>query len=66
MFELTVTPVDASAGVIVNVGDAVSTIRAVFAPNDPVAPGDGSVNVASFPIESFTVPLFNTSALVLV
>ena len=41
MFELTLTPVDASAGVIVNIGDEVSTIIALFALNEPMVPGDG-------------------------
>tara|TARA_B100001063_G_C16589486_1_gene464885 strand:+ start:492 stop:701 length:210 start_codon:yes stop_codon:yes gene_type:complete len=35
------------------VGSVLSTTKALFAPNEPEAPGDGKVNVALLPAESF-------------
>ena len=47
-------------------GAVVSITNALFAPKEPDAPGDDKVRVASLPAASFIVPLFNTSAEVLV
>ena len=48
------------------VGGDPSTTNALFAANEPDAPGDASVNVASFPATSLIVPLFKVNAEVLV
>ena len=48
------------------VGGDPSTTKALLFANDPDAPGDASVNVASFPATSFIVPLFKVNAEVLV
>ena len=53
-----------SAGVDGVLGAVVSTTIALFAPNDPAASGDGSVNTASAFEEFLIVPLFSTSELV--
>jgi hypothetical protein len=45
-------------------GAVVSTIIALFAPNDPAAAGDGRVNTASKFEEFLIVPLFRASELV--
>ena len=45
------------------VGNVAMTI-ALLAPNDPTAPGDGSVSVAALPTPSRMVPPFNASAVV--
>ena len=47
------------------VGTTPSTTKALFAANEPEAPGLGSVKVASFPVASLIVPPFNAKALVL-
>jgi len=53
-----------SAGVDGVLGAVVSTTIALFAPNDPAASGDASVNTASAFEEFLIVPLFSTSELV--
>ena len=49
---------------LVTVGKVVSTTIALFAPNDPVAVGDGSVNTASKFDEFLIVPPLSASELV--
>jgi hypothetical protein len=49
---------------LVTVGGVVSTTIALFAPNDPAAAGDGSVNTASRFDEFLIVPPFRASELV--
>ena len=48
------------------VGGDPSTTNALFAANEPDAPGDARVKVASFPATSLIVPLFQVNAEVLV
>ena len=48
---------------IICVGSDCTTI-ALFAPSDPVAPGTGSVNIASFPTASEMLPPFSSSEVV--
>ena len=43
----------------------VSTINALFAPNELLWPGVAKVRVAEFPAASLIVPLLSASALVL-
>ena len=43
-------------------GAVLSTTKALFAPNEPLAPGADNVNVAAFPAESFIVPPFKANA----
>ena len=62
--ELPVSEAVSSAGVDGVLGAVVSTTIALFAPNDPAASGDGSVNTASAFEEFLIVPLFSTSELV--
>jgi hypothetical protein len=49
---------------LVTVGKVVSTTIALFAPKEPVAAGDGSVNTASKFDEFLIVPLFSACELV--
>ena len=46
------------------IGAPVSITKALFAPNEPEAPGLASVKVALFPAPSRIVPLFNAKELV--
>ena len=47
------------------VGGVVSTMRALFAPSEPAAPGLTSVRVAAFVAVSLIVPPFSVRAEVL-
>ena len=49
---------------LLTVGAVVSITMALLLPNEPVAPGDGSVKTALFPAASLIVPPFNANALV--
>ena len=42
----------------------VSITRALFAPSEPVAPGEANVSVLAFPAGSNIDPLFSAKALV--
>jgi hypothetical protein len=55
---------ESRSGVDGVLGAVVSTTIALFAPNDPAASGDGSVNTASAFEEFLIVPLFSASELV--
>jgi hypothetical protein len=55
---------ESRSGVDGVLGAVVSTTIALFAPNDPAASGDASVNTASAFEEFLIVPLFSTSELV--
>ena len=50
---------------LTTVGGDPSTTKALFAPREPDAPGDASVNVASLPATSLIVPLLSPNADVL-
>ena len=50
----------------VTVGTDPSTTIFLFADNDPVEPGTGSIKIASFPPLSLIMPPFKTNAFVLV
>jgi hypothetical protein len=62
--ELPVSEAVSRSGVDGVFGAVVSTIIALFAPNDPAAAGDGRVNTASKFEEFLIVPLFRASELV--
>tara|TARA_B100001964_G_C13686502_1_gene359867 strand:- start:51 stop:416 length:366 start_codon:yes stop_codon:yes gene_type:complete len=53
------------AAVMAMAGAAPSITKALFAPSEFVAPGDGRVNVAAFPDVSVMVPPFRVKAFVL-
>ena len=59
-----VKPSIPSAAVILMVGTSLSITMALFAPNDPLAPGLKRVRDAAFPAASFTVPPFKVKELV--
>jgi hypothetical protein len=53
------SPLDVDELIFVTVGFVVSIIKFLLTDNDPVCPGDGRVNPASFPALSLIVPPFN-------
>jgi hypothetical protein len=62
--ELPISEAKSRSGVDGVLGAVVSTTMALFAPKDPAADGDGSVNTASKVAEFFIVPPLSASELV--